>query len=258
MKKRYIILISIIIIYFLILFFFMGYGKIKKEQKEATVLVGENTVWQLEKNTWRNIANKTEVDKLNWTEFTVFINNENIGKYYLWYDTKWYLFDENKQPFLYDDGTFFAIKANYDVKLLNFTPTKIKDSTLINKVLTENNITSATEFTVDNLYKIDFDSDGVVENFYAISNAFVRETSPSKVFSIVFMEKSGQIYYLYNSIADNDGQNGCKPYLNTIVDLTEDQIYEIVLSCGYYSMETPHDMLYTFEDNEFKLLASNQ
>ena len=72
------------------------------------------------------------------------------------------------------------------------------------------------------------------------------------------MEKNGSIYYLYKAIENNDGQNGCKPYLNSLIDIDEDQVYEIVLSCGYYSVEKRLDMLYSFKDNQFKLLLSNQ
>lgn len=258
MKKKYIILISVIIIYFLVLFLFVGIDEIKKEQRDATILIDENTVWKLEGKTWRNIASEVERNELDWQEFTVFVNYENIGKHYLWHNEKWYLFDENKKPFIYEDGNFFAIRANYEVNLLKINSQKVSDRTYINKVLSENGITGSQEFTVNTLYKIDFDSDGITENFYAISNAFARETAPKKVFSIVFMEKAGQIYYLYNSIDDNDGQNGCKPYINTAVDLTEDKVYEIAISCGYYSMQSRHDMLYTYEDNEFKLVLSNQ
>ncbi len=258
MNKKYIILISIIIVYFLFFFFFIGLGEIKNNKREATIFLDENTVWTLEKNSWSNITDEIDKKEFNGLEFNVFSNYENIGKYYLWRDEKWYLFDKNRKPYLYDEGNFLAVRANYNINVLKFEPQEINDQRYINTVLSENNITDSEEFTVSNLYQIDFDSDGVKENFYAISNAFARETSPDKVFSIVFMEKVGQIYYLYNSISSNDGQNSCKPYINTVVDLNEDDVYEIILSCGYFSIQSRHDMLYQFKDNNFDLILSNQ
>lgn len=257
MSKKYIILFSIMIIYFFILFIFFGLNNIKKEQSEAIIIVDTETVWKLEKNAWINITNSVS-NELNEKIFTVFIDNEKIGNYYLERDNNWILYDTDRKQFNYDLGNFLAISSNYDISLLKFTSARATDRKYINKVLSENNIKDSQEFTVDNVYHIDFDSDGIIENFYMISNAFTKETSPSKVFSIAFMEKEGKIYYLYNSIDSNDGQNGCKPYLNAVVDLTQDNIYEIILSCGYYSMKQRHDMLYTYENNEFKLLLSNQ
>lgn len=258
MKKRYIILISVIIIYFLILFLFVGVDKIKSEKREATILIDHNTVFKLEGTNWRNIGSEVEKKKLNWQEFNVFVNYENIGKYYLWYDDKWYLFDKDKKSYNYDIGSFFAVQANYEVKVLNVIPTEVKDMTYVNKVLLENGVTQVDEFTVKNLYQIDFDNDGITEKFYAISNAFSENATSKQVFSIVFMEKNDNIYYLYKAIDENTGQNGCKPYLNTVVELTADNTYEMVLSCGYFSMEPRHDMLFTYKNDEFNLVLSNQ
>ena len=56
MKKKYIIVISIIIVYFLGLFLFIGVNNIKNEQKEATIIVDTETIWQLEKNKWINVS----------------------------------------------------------------------------------------------------------------------------------------------------------------------------------------------------------
>lgn len=258
MNKKYVILIAILIIYFLILLLFLGFDKTKETGKTATILIDEETVWKLENNIWKNIIDDSEKEALDGNEFTVFVNYENIGKYTVEHNEKWNLYDKNNNLYSYEVGNLFAIKANYQVKLLNFNQTKAKDKKYINRVLAENNLTDIEEFTVDTLYKIDFDNDGIIENFYAISNAFARETSPKKVFSIVFMEKDGIIHYIYNSIENNDGQNGCKPYLNTAVDLTEDNIYELVVSCGYYSIQKRHDMLYKYKDNKFELILSNQ
>ncbi len=258
MRKKYIILIAIMIIYCLILFFFVGLDNLKGEQREATIIIDTETAWKLEKNNWVNIINNIKNGELDDKLFTVFINNENIGNYYLEKSNSWLLFDEKKNPYSYELGSFFAIRANYSVNILNTNYNEITDMGPVNKVLASNNIMDAEEFTVKSHYQIDFDNDGIKENFYAISNAFARETAPSKVFSIVFMEKDNQIYYLYNSIDENDGQNGCKPYINTVIDLDYDQNYEIIVSCGYYSIQERNDMLYTFKNNKFNLLIDNQ
>ena len=45
---------------------------------------------------------------------------------------------------------------------------------------------------------------------------------------------------------------------NTVIDLDSDFKYEIIVSCGYYSIQNRSDKLYTFKNNEFQLLASNE
>lgn len=258
MKKKYLILISIIIVYFLVLFLFIGKDKIKSSKREVTIVLDHDTVFKLKGTSWKNASSEIEKKDLDWTEFNVFVNHENLGKYYLWYDEKWYLFDKDKKPYNYEIGSFLAIQSNDEIKVLNFTPSTPEDMTYIKQALKENNITWVEDFSVNNLYQIDFDNDGTIENFYAISNAFLENAPSNQVFSIVFMEKNGQINYLYKSIDENNGQNSCKPYLNTVIDLTGDNTYEIILSCGYFSIEPRHDMLFTYQNHEFNLVLSNQ
>lgn len=258
MNKKYIILFSVMIIYFLVIFGIFGVSSIKKERREAIILIDTETSWKLEKNNLTNIDNEDLEDEIAGKKFNVFIDNKKLGNYYLTKNNTYLLRDDTGKQIDYDLGSFLAINTNYNIAVLNLKTKKNQDRSYIDKVLSENNLNDIEAFTVDNYYQIDFDNDQVIENFYTISNAFARETSPKKVFTIAFMEKNGSIYYLYKAIENNDGQNGCKPYLNSLIDIDEDQVYEIVLSCGYYSVEKRLDMLYSFKDNQFKLLLSNQ
>ena len=256
MNKKYYILIAILIAYFLIIFLIFGLDNLKLEQRTATIFIDKETAWSLEKNKW----NKIEIDneKISNQKFNVFINNENIGNFYLEKKENWFLYDTSRNPYNYELGNFFAIRANYDVNVLNIKEQNISDINFIKKVLNDNGITESEELTVASQYEFDIDNDGVKEVFYAVGNAFSRETSPSKVFSIVFMKKDKEMYYLHKEIEMNDGQNGCKPYINTVIDLDSDFKYEIIVSCGYYSIQNRSDKLYTFKNNEFQLLASNE
>lgn len=66
--------------------------------------------------------------------------------------------------------------------------------------------------------------------------------------------------YLYFSshIDENRYENGCKPYLKGVMDVDNDSVYELIISCGKYSVEKPIDMLYKLTDDGFKILISNQ
>ena len=125
-------------------------------------------------------------------------------------------------------------------------------------MLEQNNLSTSSKYTVEQEVSIDIDNDGNNETFYFVSNAFSLDYNPSKIFSIVFMVKNSKIYPIYTDIAPNTTNNGCKPYLSAVLDVDQDNIYEMVISCGKYSTETPSDMLYKLTDDGFKIVISNQ
>ncbi len=257
MKKRYIILIIIIVIYFLALFLPIGLKNIKKDKMEAAIIVGNDTVWELRHKKWYNVKYAADIKKLDWEEFKVLVSNEDYGNYYLWKDEKWYLFDKNKKSYNYS-GELLAYKSAYPMKHKEYTINQISDYKYVNEVLKENGLKENQDFTVSAVNSVDFDNDGIVESFYFVSNAFPIDGYPEDIFSFVFMEKSGKLFNIYTSVEKNKNMNGCKPNLYSIIDVDEDDNYELIIRCGKYSIEKPIDMLYKFENNEFKIVISNQ
>ena len=71
------------------------------------------------------------------------------------------------------------------------------------------------------------------------------------------MEKNSVTYPMYSSVENNDGFNGCKPYISAIFDADGDKEYEILLSCGKYSENGTMETLYKFEKDSFKILINN-
>ena len=111
------------------------------------------------------------------------------------------------------------------------------------------------------IYKVsvDYDTDGEDEDFYIISNVFPSDFEPETSFAIAFMVKNNQIYYLYNDVSKYTGSlNGCKPYYHSFIDTNYDDIYEVIVSCGRYGADDQVDMLFSWEEESFKLLISNQ
>ncbi len=257
MKKRYVVILIIIVVYFTVFFLLYGKDELKKSKLETTLIIGNDTIWQLKEKNWYNIANVAEKEELNWEEFTVFVDNKKIGKYSMVYDNKWYLFDKDRNAYSYS-GTLLAYSANYEMKVKEFNKEQISDYTKVNEVLTENNLSTNSELTVSNHIKVDFDNDGKEEEFYMVSNAFPKDSNPNYIFSIVFMEKNDIIYPIYKSIDKNRSLNGCKPYISAIIDVDDNNKYEIVLSCSEYSVEKTIDMLYQFNNDKFSIIVSNQ
>lgn len=255
-KKTYIIILCFIIIFGLVMFLALGVGNLKKNKRGTTIIVGNNTIWNYNNQHWLNVSNTREIEKINWQEFNVYSNNEKLGKYYLWYSDKWYLFDKEKNAINYD-GELLAYQANYDIDVLKFTEEEITDNTYVDYVLKENNLDIDSKFTASYKVNFDVDKDGENEELYLISNAFPLDFEPEKIFSIVFMIKDDYVYYLYNDISSNTSFNGCKPYFKSILDVDSDNTYEIIVSCAHYSNSMEIDMLYKLEEEGFKIVISN-
>lgn len=253
MKKAYIILIIILVIFFLVMFFVFGLDNIKKNSYDTTIIVGEDTIWVYKKQKWMNTF---KYEDFNWKEYDVYLNNEIKGNYYLTYNDKWYAFDNKKNAILLD-GDLLAIKSNYDISVSNFDTNEISDLSYVNRVLEDNKISKTSKFTVSHKIDFDYDNDGEEEEFYVISNAFPMDFDPEKIFSLVFMVKDKEIYPIYTDISDNTGFNGCKPYFNSFIDVDNDSRYEFILNCAKYSTNGVSRMLYKYDNNEFKILISN-
>ena len=256
-KKVYIILIAILVVFLVVMFAVFGTKNIEEEKVSEVLIVGDETVWKLSEKKWHNITYKSSLQDLSWKKYKVFENSQEVGNYYLWYSDKWYAFDDQKNA-VKIDGEMFAYSANFDLKVNNFTTEEVDNYEFVNYVLESNGISTSSKFT--SIYKIelDIDNDFNDETFYLISNAFPLDFEPEKSFSIAFMVKNDNIYYIYKDVTANKGFNGCKPYYNTFLDVDDDNVTELILSCSKYSVADRVDMLYKYEDDGFKIIISNQ
>lgn len=256
-RMKYIVLIIVLIIYGVFMYLFFGIDETRERKATTTLLIGNSAVWNYSSRSWMNITNNQTLSSLNWQKFTTYVNNQFFGNYSVWLDDKWYLFDDNRQAVNYQ-GDLFAYQADFDMDVLPFTVSDIDDFSYVNQVLEEHELSSNASYTLAKMTSFDFDKDGVLEEFYFVSNVFATDFFPDKYFSFVFMVKSGKIYMLYEDVDQNDGTNGCRPQLYTVADFDNDRDYELILVCSKYSVQTPVAMLYEFSDGEFKIVISNQ
>ena len=258
-KKVYVVLLIIIAVFFAFMFLTFGVDNVKQNNYTSTIIVGNSTVWDYSNKNWVNVRATTSIEKLNWNKFLVYSNNEKVGEYSLWHDDKWYVFDDDRNSVKFD-GDLLAISSNFDVKVLPFQLEQLNNNDMkyVYSVLQKNGLSVDNKFTSLGKVRVDFDNDGVVENFYVMSNVFATDFIPKMIFSIVFMIKDDSIYYIYNDISQNRSYNGCKPYFNSFIDVNNDNKYEFILSCGKFGSNNQVDMLYEFEENAFKIAISNQ
>jgi hypothetical protein len=234
-----------------------GIDEIKTKDDQATIVVGNNTVWQYHNKRWLNIQGITAFQDYNWHTFEVFQDNQKIGDYSLWYDDRWYIFDQDKNP-ISIEGSLLAYEANYDLAVSAFLEQKISDYKPVEKVLSKYGIDTSSKFSNSLQISFDIDQDGEMEEFYLITNAFALDFSPDVLFSFVFMVKNDEIYMIYENTEQSSIYNTCKPYFTSFLDVNRDHNYEIILSCGRYSIEKEIQWLYEFRDNQFKILISNE
>lgn len=258
MSSRYKVITIILVVYLVVFFLIYGLSNIKNGQRKLTLLVGDNTVWDYSNRSWLNITREETLDSLNWQEYKVFLDNKYFGEYSMWYDdNKWYAFNSNKTA-VKMEGELIAYKANYDLKIKEFETKENNNNTYVHQVLKDNNLSTSSQMTVNNVVNFDIDADGVEEQFYVISNAFASDFYPDTIFSIVFMVKEQKIYSMYTNIEKANYGNGCKPYIRTFLDINDDDKHELILTCAKYSVQEPEDMLFQLNKEKFDLLISNQ
>ena len=258
MSSRYKVITIILVVYLVVFFLIYGLSNMKNGQRKLTLLVGDNTVWDYSNKSWLNITREETLDSLNWEEYKVFLDNKYFGEYSMWYDdNKWYAFNSNKTA-VKMEGELIAYKANYDLKIKEFETKENNNNTYVHQVLKDNNLSTSSQMTVNNVVNFDIDADGVEEQFYVISNAFASDFYPDTIFSIVFMVKEQKIYSMYTNIEKANYGNGCKPYIRTFLDINDDDKHELILTCAKYSVQEPEDMLFQLNKEKFDLLISNQ
>ncbi len=254
-KKIYIFLIIILIVFFLLMYFLIGKNSIEKQNQTLTILTGEDTIFEYSNNQWKQ--EKEHIDDYNWSKFSIYLNDKYIGKNYVWHDDKWYIFDENKNAINYTDK-FLGINSNFQVKVKEFNSIDNTNKNIVQEVLKSNNLPVDSNLTLNSITSIDLDNDNKEEAIYIISNTFPEDSEPKTIFSYVFMVDDNNIYYIYKYNEKVDYYSGCRPYLNSLLDIDNDNKYEILLSCSPYSTQNPINYLYKLSDNEFKLLISNE
>ena len=257
MKKRYYFIFIALIVYFVVFFIMSGKSEeYKTKDKKMTLIVGNDTVFQLEKNKWNQITSPETLNALNWQDFSIILNNKNIGKYKVVKSDRLYLFDKDNNAYKYD-GNIIAYQANYTFKVKDFKSDVITDFSTVRKVLKKNNLPIDPDYYTSNIINVDIDNDNKMEKIYIISNAFSSLNNNSEAFSIIFLEKNDTIHQIFNLTGEKAIMNKCSPYVKSIIDTNNDGKYEILIGCGGYSNMEPIYELYRFKENRFEKLATN-
>ncbi|MCI8346661.1 MAG: hypothetical protein HFJ12_01765 [Bacilli bacterium] len=259
MKKstRITVLIMVVIVLLTGLFFLtIGQHLIKREKEENIILVGNGAIFHKNGTEWNHVSFE-DINLYNWKEYYTYIDHSYYGNYNLYFNEKWYLFKGKNQAVNYE-GDLLALRGNIKYKVVDFTLYDIEDFTDAKRVLKENNLPVDSVLTSSYYINTDIDNDGNKEIIYTISNKFPMEDVGDTSFSFIFMVKDNRVIYLYKNIEPlNDVYSGCQPYINNLIDINEDNHYEIIVGCSYYSNNGVKYGMYEFTGDKFKLLVSN-
>ena len=259
-SKVIIVLIIIILIYCLILYFFLGGSKrVKSEKNQLVLIVGQSTMWSKSKNHWTNITLDKSISELNWKKYTIYIDNKKLGNYYMWYDnSKWYLFDKDRNSINYD-GELFAYNSNYDINYTKFNVKDIEDYSHVEEFLDSKKLSfNKSSLITSSQIDLDIDNDGKEEQFYIISNSSISLNDTNNNYSIVFMVKDNKIYNMYSEIKDEKNPT-CIPYISEFIDINQDNKLETIVGCESLDSRNNKKFLYQLtKENKYKILVSNR
>ena len=256
-NKIYLGIIIFFIIFAVVIFFLFGYNSMIKDKDKTTIVIGNDTVWRYNKQKWEYITDNYILDDYVDEIFNVY-REESFKKIYLSYKNgEWIGYDKNKNEVKLEED-FFAYQSNIDIEVKSVEIKNINNMKYVNRVLDDNNLSRKSKFTSSYMFSFDIDKDGKEEDFYAFTNAFPMGFKTDKIFTFAYIVKHDKIYYIYKDVEDYHGFNGCKPYFTFIMDADDDSILEFVFNCGLYSTSKPIRRLYQFNDNEIKMLVSNE
>jgi len=164
-------------------------------------------------------------------------------------NNKWYFF--NKDYSEIEMPNFKVASHNLSVKLADIKQESITnplDDEYITKFMSDNNITNGRTYRAF-VTTYDFDKDGNLEYIYTLSNySLSAEGYDQKGF--IFMVKDDEIINLNN----NDGKG---PYtVMQIIDLDEDDNYEIIINKGNVDIKTFDScyQIYKSKENKWELI----
>lgn len=216
---------------------------------DYNIILSPNTIISYINGSWKENKNFKYQDK----KFELYINNDNYGFKNLTYSDSWKFFDENRN-FLDVEDKFLAINTNLEYINYNVNNAEINDSDkiTISTFLEEKGITFEYEQLNITKFIVDVNNDGIRDDMFFISNAFVEnESNFNKSFAFGFIKYYDKLeeFYNVNDKLEEVYKIG-NPTLQNILKIN-DKIYYII-SVEYFSDKGTEHIIYKLENNILK------
>jgi len=224
-------------------------GTSEIEKKDYKYLLVEDTdIWVYDNNKW-NSKKKIDEEK---EKFTILINNQYFGDYYIKKANKWNIFDENDK-FVNYNGNFLAHTEDFNVNVKDYImgSVAIEDLSEIINLLGYN--TSISSLTTNEKLVLDLDSNGINDKIVNISN--LDSELEEVYFNLIYVVMNGQTDVLVKQIIDIDKLLEEPIYnIQYVLNINREEYDSIIFQKRYFSNagET-NSVLYHFVDNKYEI-----
>ncbi len=239
MKKiegKYKFAFILLILYIILMAIIFG-PIILRGKTKMYLLIGSTAKWKFENNEWEDIESN-ETDLYAFKNFDVYIDQKKFGNYQVAFSqSKWYLFQNNKTPVNYR-GDFLGVRSNSDYQVAQFERVDLdeSDNVYLEKVFKNHGFDKIERYQEGYKVLFDLDGDKKDETIYVVSNMFPSSFAPATIFNFVFVVDNEKIEMVYEMTdAFTNLYNQCKIRLQYLIDVDNNNHYEIILNCGYYS-----------------------
>lgn len=234
-NKNYIIVIGLLVIY-LVVFRVISLAINKENSKYANIVVDGVNIWEYKEGNWRVVSE----DEFGEEEqiFDLYSSSEYYGDYTVKVNNKkLYAFDDKYKSLQYKDSVL-AINSNYDIDVFFFGYSVVseEDKTILADVINVNYNSDIRKIPLD------VNNDDVEDCFYVIDYYESNE--------VLFTE----IYYYdgkLRNIINNNGAMYSIYDIDYILDINNDEKYEIIVSSSYFNVVSYK--VYKLDGKDFKL-----
>ena len=220
--KKYVIAGSILLIY-LVVMYFIAYRSDILDKQTADIIIDGINGWRYEDRQWNNIYDYEYLDDDNY--FKVYSHNHYYGEYTLRVNNNsLYAFDTNYDSLQYE-GSLMAYSSNYDINVFLFDYEMINDN---DRLILNDIINSNLNYNMSaNKVIVDLDNDESLETIYILN--FYDDTD-YVTFSGIYVYDEELEEVIVGEYLTSFEYNVCY-----ILDIDEDNKYELVLSSLYYN-----------------------
>ena len=243
-KKTYISLIVIFIIFIGIVYLINNYQKMNKKY----LILSDNEIYSFENDKLKKVTKDIE-KQLNITSIS-----DSTEYLTFTYKNNYLLFYEDGEPINIPSNFHFAYSSKLNIEVQDYKYIDVSEENLekFDEILKNHDIIGYTYLNISKKLSYDFDSDGIKEDIYFVTNLF-DEDEYDKVFSFVYYIKDDQIIYLQEDVTNiENAYDLCLSDANDIFSLNNQKY--MIITCRYFSNKGVENKMYQYKKGNFNLM----
>lgn len=254
MKYIKFITIIVLLIFAFVLLFAYKDNEHDFEINEAFISIDNNNFIEVKNDEWKYVSSDDLLD-FEWQKFNIYSGKSFLGNFYIQFNERWYIFDDDNNSIKYDD-VLFMIRGTevqfYDFDFQNISDNEYDD--IIN-LLDDLNISyDENNLNCQKIY-IDADGDGSDELLFTVNNTSYEEEN-GDLFSLIYLLKDSKKYFLEKSVQDSDSYYKMPYYdVSYIANIGNSDSYKFIIYKSYFSStDEKCYSVYEFKDDKLTTL----